>query len=162
MPKLLPIKYYPCKTLRQKSKKVVNFNSSALQQLILDMDKTMKEKDGLGLAASQVGHNINLIVINTSEGSLVLINPKILRKSWKKELAEEGCLSLPDIYGLVNRHKKIRVSAFDRQGKKIKFTAEGLFARVIQHEVDHLKGVLFIDKAKEIIKGKDKLEKLRN
>ena len=152
MTKLLPITFYPCKDLRKKSKKVVDFKSKELQQLILDMDKTMQEKDGLGLSAPQVGKNINMVVISTSGGSIVLINPRIMRKSWKKELAEEGCLSLPEIFGLVNRSKKIRVSAFDKTGKKIKFTAEDLFARVIQHEVDHLKGILFIDKAETINK----------
>lgn len=162
MTKLLPIIFYPCINLRKKSKKVVDINSKEIQQLILDMDKTMKEKDGLGLAAPQIGKNINMVVINTADGSIVLINPRIMRKSWKKELAEEGCLSLPEIYGLVNRHKKIKVAAFDRKGKKVKFAAEGIFARVIQHEVDHLRGVLFIDKAKEITKGKDKLNQLRN
>ncbi|MBU1165056.1 peptide deformylase [Patescibacteria group bacterium] len=161
MAKLLPITYFPCKDLRKKSKKVVDFKSKEFQQLILDMDKTMQEKDGLGLAAPQIGKNINMVVINTSDGSIVLINPKIMRKSWKKESAEEGCLSLPDIYGMVNRHKIIRVTAFDKQGKKIKFIAEDLFARVIQHEIDHLRGVLFIDKAKEITKGKDKLEEMK-
>jgi len=158
MPKLLPITYYPCKDLRIKSRKVVDFKSEKLQQLILDMDETMKKEDGIGLAAPQVGHNINMVLIGTHDGTLVLINPKILRKSWKKDVAEEGCLSFPKIFGLVSRHKKIRVTAFNRDGKKIKFLAEDLFARVIQHEIDHLRGILFIDKAKKITKGKDRLE----
>lgn len=80
----------------------------------------------------------------------------------EKEWLEEGCLSLPEIYGLVKRNIRIKVAAFNTSGKKVKFKAEGLFARVIQHEIDHLKGVLFIDKAKEITKGKDKLEMLKN
>lgn len=162
MAKILPIKIYPCQTLRQRSKPVIDLKSPAIKQLILDMKETMQAKDGLGLAAPQVGYNLNIVVVNTAEGTVALINPKILRKSWKKEWLEEGCLSLPEIYGLVKRNIRIKVAAFNTSGKKVKFKAEGLFARVIQHEIDHLKGVLFIDKAKEITKGKDKLEMLKN
>lgn len=182
MAKLLPIKIYGCPVLRQKSKelKTEELQKEETKQLILDMAKTMKEKDGVGLAAPQVGVSKRIVAIeiaadnprypgHSAVSSLVLINPKILRKSWKKEIREEGCLSLPEIFGLVKRSIKIRVVALDKNGKKIKFRASGFLARVIQHEIDHLDGVLFIDKAKEITKGKDKLtvtqqenKKLRN
>ncbi|MFA6215910.1 MAG: peptide deformylase [Patescibacteria group bacterium] len=159
MPKILPIKIYPCPGLRQKSQvlKTEELGNKEIKQLISDMEKTMVEKDGIGLAAPQVGKNLRIVVISTADGSLVLINPKILRKSWRTEIQEEGCLSFPEIFGLVKRSLKIKLVALDRTGKKIKFKASGLFARVIQHEVDHLDGILFIDKAKEIVKGKDKL-----
>lgn len=162
MAKLLPIKIYPCPVLRQKSRelKVEELQKKEIKQLLLDMDLTMKKKDGLGLAAPQVGHNVRLIVINTKDGSLVLINPKILRKFWRKEILEEGCLSLPEIFGLVKRSTKIKLIALNKNGKKIKFSASGMFARVLQHEIDHLDGVLFIDKVSEIVKGKEKLERM--
>ena len=160
MAKLLPIKVFTCPVLRQKSRalKTDELQNKEIQQLILDMEKTMVEKDGVGLAAPQVGHNIRVIVINTQDGILALINPRILRKSWKKEILEEGCLSLPEIFGLVKRSAKVSLVALDKKGKKIKFQASGFFARVIQHEVDHLDGVLFIDKAKKITKGKKIIE----
>lgn len=162
MAKLLPIKIYSCPVLRQKSRglKVEELQKKEIQQLISDMEKTMKEKDGLGLAAPQVGQSVRIAVINTEDGCLVLVNPKILHQSWKKEILEEGCLSLPEVYGLVKRSIKVRLVALNKEGKKVKFKASGMFARVIQHEIDHLDGILFIDKAKEITKGKDKLEKL--
>jgi len=164
MPKLLPIKIYPCPVLRQKSQELKSeeLQKKDIQQLILDMEKTMKEKDGVGLAAPQIGRSIRVAVINTEDGSLVLINPKILRKFWKKEILEEGCLSLPEIFGLVKRSTKIKLVALNKKGKKVKFTASGMFARVIQHEVDHLDGVLFIDRAKEIVKGEEKLGNMKH
>ena len=160
MAKLLPIKIYSCPVLRRKSRELKSeeLQKEEIQQLILDMEKTMKEKDGIGLAAPQVDQSIRIIVINTEDGSLALINPRILRKSWKKEIMEEGCLSLPEIFGLVKRSTRIKLMALDKNGKKIKFQASGFFARVIQHEVDHLDGVLFIDKAREITKGEEKLK----
>ncbi|RJR32164.1 peptide deformylase [Candidatus Parcubacteria bacterium] len=157
MAEILNILLFPDKGLQKKSKKIKDFNTDEINQLILDMDKTMKERNGIGLAAPQVGKNIRLILVNTEKGSLALLNPKIKRKSWAKELGEEGCLSLPEIWGLVKRCKKIKVEAMTKQGKKITFEAEGLFARVIQHEVDHLDGILFIKRTKKIVKGADKL-----
>ncbi|MFA5021961.1 MAG: peptide deformylase [Patescibacteria group bacterium] len=162
MAKLLPIKIYSCPILRQKAQALETFQlqNKDIKQLLLDMEKTMKERDGVGLAAPQVGKSIRVVVINTADGTVFLINPKILKRSWKKELLEEGCLSLPEVFGLVKRSSKIKIVALDKNGKKIRFDAQGMFARVIQHEVDHLDGVLFIDKAKKITHGKDKLEKL--
>jgi len=162
MARLLPITIYPCPALRQKSREITTeeLQKKEIQQLILDMGKTMTEKDGVGLAAPQIGQNLRLVVISTKDGSLALVNPKILKKSWRKEILEEGCLSLPEIYGLVKRPLKIKLVAFNKNGKKVKFEATGFFARVIQHELDHLDGVLFIDKIKEITKGKDRLEKI--
>lgn len=144
MPKLLPIKIHPDPILRQKAVAIKKIDKD-IKRLILDMGKTMKEKDGAGLAAPQVGESIRLIVVNTKDGVLALINPKITRRSWGKELGEEGCLSVPDFFAKVRRHKKIKVIYCDENNKQVKLSAAGLFARVIQHEIDHLNGVLFID-----------------
>jgi len=153
--KLLPIKVFSCPTLREPSRalKSEELQNEEIKQLLLDLEKTMIEKDGVGLAAPQVGHNIRVIVINTIDGNLVLVNPKILHRSWRQEIMEEGCLSLPEVFGMVKRSLKLKVSAWDRNGENLKFSAEGYFARILQHEIDHLDGILFIDKATEIVEG---------
>jgi len=117
-----------------------------------DLEETMIKKEGIGLAAPQVGENIRLIVINTKKGPILMFNPKIMKKSWLKEWGEEGCLSVPLVFGDVNRHKKITCVFCNRKGAKEKINASGLLARVIQHEIDHLDGILFIDKAKNLKK----------
>jgi len=114
------------------------------------MARTMKEKDGVGLSAPQIRQNIRLITVNTKEGPVHMINPKIKRKSWKKEWGEEGCLSVPDVFGEVKRNYKITYAYLDKKGQTKKTWATGLMARVIQHEIDHLDGILFIDKTKNI------------
>jgi peptide deformylase len=117
------------------------------------MKKTMLEKDGVGLAAPQIGKNIRLIVINTQDGPIAVFNPRFLSKSFFKEWGEEGCLSVPDVFGEVKRHKKIVCEYTDETGIKATVSAQGLLARVLQHEIDHLDGILFIDKAKDIKKS---------
>jgi len=152
---ILPIITHPNKTLRAENQKISakTLKSAEFKQLVLDMSETMRQEDGIGLAAPQINKNLRICVINTEDGNLVLINPKITRKSLKKEIAEEGCLSIPGVFGTVKRSKKIKVQALSPNGAKINFTAQGLFARVIQHELDHLNGILFIDKVLEITKG---------
>jgi len=140
--------------------KATELRKPELQQLFLDMVETMDDNDGIGLAAPQVNKSIQVAIIKTKEGALVLVNPKITRFSLRKELGEEGCLSIPGVYGTVKRSRNIRVHALDKRGKRINFKAAGLFARVIQHEVDHLNGILFIDKTVEITMGKEKLESM--
>jgi len=164
MAKLLEIKLCPDPVLRQKTKEIKpqHIKDPEIQRLVLDMGKTMVEKDGVGLAAPQVGLGIKLVVILTKEGVLTLFNPRIAKRSWKKNMDEEGCLSVPGIYGIVRRNHKVKVRAFNQEGKKITIDAEGFFARVLQHEIDHLDGILFIDKVKEITKGKDKLGKFKS
>jgi peptide deformylase len=154
MPKILTILTIPNPILRKKSEEVSSekITEKKLQTLALNMAKTMKEKDGIGLAAPQVGENVRLITVNTKDGILILFNPKITKKSFAKEWAEEGCLSVPGIYGKVKRNKKINCIYLDISGEKRKISAEGLLARVIQHEIDHLDGILFIDKAKDLQK----------
>jgi peptide deformylase len=152
MSKLLTIITNPNPLLRKKSKIITadDLKTNELQELVLNMEKTMKERDGVGLAAPQVGKNIRIIVVNTKDGVLAMVNPKILKKSLLKEFGEEGCLSVPGIFGQVKRHKKLTCSYLDKNGTKKTVNAEGLFARVIQHEIDHLDGILFIDKAKDL------------
>jgi peptide deformylase len=103
-------------------------------------------QNSVGLAAPQVGKSIALCIIKLEGKTHILFNPKIKSKSWKKEIQEEGCLSFPGKFILVKRNAKVKVEAQDRTGKKINLKGEGLLARAFQHEIDHLNGVLYIDK----------------
>lgn len=152
MPKVLKIIKNPNPILRKISKSVdeKNIKAKDFQRFCIDMAATMAKKDGVGLAAPQVGKNIRLFVINTKDGFQFFINPKITKKSLIKEWSEEGCLSVPDTFGQVKRPKKIVCECLDENGEKRKVEATGLMAVVIQHENDHLDGILFIDKAKDI------------
>ncbi|MBU0613231.1 peptide deformylase [Patescibacteria group bacterium] len=132
--------------LRKKSDTIKNPMDSDVQEFIPDLVKMMLEEDGIGIAAPQVGKSIQMIIVNQKDGPLVLINPKVKSKSMRTEIAEEGCLSVPGIFGLVKRSKKAKVEALDKNGKSVTIKAEGLFARVLLHEIDHLNGILFIDK----------------
>lgn len=148
---IYPILTAPDPILRNKSIELnfVEVSENELEALCRNMTATMLESDGVGLAAPQIGKNIRVAVVNTDEGPICLINPKITKKSILKEWGEEGCLSVPDVFGQVKRHKKITCQYQDQTGKKINLKAEGLFARVIQHELDHLDGILFIDKTRK-------------
>lgn len=156
MAKKLTILTEPNPLLRREGRdlSLVELNSPSIQTLIKDMVKTMYEADGVGLAASQIGENINLTVIAVKNGELVLVNPKILKYGLIKEKGEEGCLSVPGVWGMVKRSKHIKVNALGLDGEQYSFKANGFFSRVIQHEVDHLNGILFIDKAEKIVEIK--------
>ncbi|MFQ5611003.1 MAG: peptide deformylase [Anaerolineae bacterium] len=138
--------------LRDKAKKVKQFGPR-LKQLADDMLETMHAAHGVGLAGPQIGVLQRIFVAelpkneddNQSGKPYVLINPEIVRASHEMEEGEEGCLSIPTWYGLVNRHTWVQVKARDVRGKAFKIKVEGLLARVFQHEIDHLNGVLFID-----------------
>ncbi|PKM91661.1 peptide deformylase [Candidatus Falkowbacteria bacterium HGW-Falkowbacteria-1] len=156
MAELLEIIKHPNKILRIKSKEIdlEMTNNQSFIELAKNMEKTMLEKDGAGLAAPQVGKNIRLIVLSHKKKNIIMINPFISKKSWAKEIDLEGCLSVVDkqgeiYYKKVSRHKKVNCVYFDLSGKKNKISAEGLLSRAIQHEIDHLDGILFIDRAKE-------------
>ncbi|PIZ94863.1 MAG: peptide deformylase [Candidatus Magasanikbacteria bacterium CG_4_10_14_0_2_um_filter_37_12] len=151
----------PNKSLRKRSVEIDhNFLLSAnTQQLIAEMIPAMYNDNGIGLAAPQVNHNIRLLIIgkeainknhNLAGQDLILINPIWEKTSRKTGWDTEGCLSVPKIYGKVKRYKNIYVKAWDQDGNELKFKATDFFACVIQHEVDHLDGILFIDKAKDI------------
>ncbi|MCR4256830.1 MAG: peptide deformylase [Candidatus Uhrbacteria bacterium] len=120
-----------------------------LDALIVKMGEAL----GVGLASPQVGKNIRAVVIQPlpKDKPEILINPKIIKKSEALLESEEGCLSVPDVFGLVKRHKKITVRALNRHGRRIEFEAKNFPAFVVQHEVDHLDGILFIDKANKIV-----------
>ena len=133
--------------LRKKSKKVDEINDRILT-LIKDMKETMYAEDGVGLAAPQVGILKRIAVIDVGEGSINLINPEILETEGKY-LDEEGCLSIPGQQGMVLRPEKVRVKALNEKGEQFILEGEGLLARAICHEIDHLDGILFIDKLVE-------------
>lgn len=119
------------------------------------MIETMKAANGLGLAAPQVGKSLRVFVTGVEETISAFINPEIKDFSREKTLFEEGCLSVRNIWGPVVRPKKLTIKAFNEEGKPIKIRAKGLLARVIQHEMDHIEGILFIDKAEELFEIKD-------
>lgn len=149
----------PNPILHKISKQVAigEIGSKKIQKLIADLTETLYAQDGVGIAAPQVNESLQICIISKNVNKdqakdFILINPKWEKASIIKEWDEEGCLSVPKIYGQVKRFKKIKVMAHDENGKKIQFIASGLFARVIQHEVDHLNGILFIEKAKNLRK----------
>ena len=125
-----------------------------LKKLMDDMAETMYESNGVGIAAPQIGKAIRLVIIDCQDehGLLELINPVITFREGT-ETDTEGCLSVPDIYGEVERAAKVKVEFTNRRGKKQRVTATGLLARCIQHELDHLEGQLFIDIAQSIHRG---------
>jgi peptide deformylase len=155
MPKILDIIKYPAESLREPSVEIplADIKKPEMKELLDNMKHTMMKLDGAGLAAPQVGSNIRLVVINDERSGKIffMINPKITKKSWGQEVDEEGCLSVLDdkgkiIYGPVSRHKKVSCIYFDEHGEKKKIQSEKLLARIIQHETDHLDGILFIDR----------------
>lgn len=130
--------------LTKKSKPVLEYNKRLLD-LLDDMAETMKKADGIGLAAPQVGILKRVAVIDIGDGLIELINPEIIECKGE-QINQEGCLSCPNEYGYVVRPYKVKVSAFNRKGEKIIVKGQELLARALCHEIDHLDGVLFLDK----------------
>ena len=169
---ILPIVKYGHPVLRQRGTPV-DPEMEGLEQLINDMLETMDEAHGIGLAAQQIDRAIQLTVIDVSEAKerestmsiddqpveindhmpLVLLNPKI-EPEGEYELGQEGCLSFPDIYGDVSRPKSVKVEALQTDGSTLRFRCDGLLARAVQHETDHLNGILFIDRMDRASKEK--------
>ncbi|MGD8822479.1 MAG: peptide deformylase [Anaerolineales bacterium] len=155
----------PNPTLRQKARSVRTFDDD-LQILIDDMVETMREANGVGLAAPQVDVSQRVIVIEYAEGQedpeaeeepndpklYILVNPEITRQSIETVTANEACLSLPGYFGEVERFEVVTVKGQNRRGDDIKLKAQGWLARVFQHEIDHLDGILYIDRATDIWK----------
>lgn len=144
----LPIITHPNELLRKKSTKVDDIKS--VQKLCSDMIDTMVQEKGIGLSAVQVGELLRIIIVHKDadkslEDHAVMVNPKIFSQSKECEAGEEGCLSVPGVEAEIERAKKIKVRYLDDSGHEQKIKATNLFARVIQHEIDHLEGVLFID-----------------
>lgn len=131
--------------LRKKAREVSLPVSEDIKKLILDMEETVFQKDGVGLSAPQIGKSLRLIAVNLPDKKFALINPEITRRSFFKEKEEEGCLSLPNCFVIVKRPKKISVKYIDEKGQNQKLKTKGLLARIIQHEVDHLNGILITD-----------------
>ena len=146
---VLPIFLYPELILREKSLPVRTIDAGIVS-LIEDMSETMRAAPGVGLAAPQIGVSQRIIVIDTNacgrdQGVLALINPRILSSEGTQN-GEEGCLSIPDFRAEVTRAAKIEVVGRERDGSEVVIFADGLFARVLQHEIDHLDGILFLDR----------------
>ncbi|MDH6230933.1 peptide deformylase [Mesorhizobium soli] len=144
-----PLIILPDPVLRQLSKPVERVDND-LRKLADDMLETMYDAPGIGLAAIQVGIPLRLLVIDLAkEGEepapMVVVNPEIVNSSDERSTYEEGCLSIPDYYAEVERPATVRAKFLDRDGKQQEITAEGLLATCLQHEIDHLNGVLFID-----------------
>lgn len=133
--------------LRKKSREVKQINQHIID-LLDDMSQTLYAARGVGLAAPQVGALRRVVVIDVGEGLMELINPQIVCQEGQQR-EEEGCLSLPDIDGIVIRPEKVTVRAMDRDGNVKEYTGEGLLARAFAHEIDHLDGILFSDKIVE-------------
>jgi len=159
---MLKIATYPQPILRRTAKEVKVFDQE-LKDLALAMAKIMYEDDGIGLAAPQVSVSQRLLVIGANDGKSfkAYINPEITFFSKEKCVNEEGCLSLPKIYGLVQRSKKIHVKYQDLDAKWQKEKIKDFNAIILQHEIDHLNGILFIDRVSKITQGQDLLEALK-
>lgn len=142
--------------LHQKAKRVGNINNS-VQKLIDDMIDTMRYTNGVGLAAPQVGIPLQVIVIELPDVDdvITLINPEVVKRSGERELTE-GCLSLPGYRGEIKRSESVIVKGRDRQGKQIRIKADGLLAHALEHEIDHVNGIVYVDH----LDDKDKLYKI--
>ena len=166
---LREIVFLPEPVLRRKAKPVTKFDKE-LQTLIDDMIETMREAPGVGLAAPQINISQQLAVIEYDEDEdeeenedappkpkklYVIINPEIIKASEEKVMGIEGCLSIPGLQGEVERHQSIQVKALNRHGSPVKLKVDGWMARIFQHEIDHLNGVLFTDRATRVWKPRE-------
>ena len=153
----------PHPTLRRKAHKVVKFNAD-LQRLIEDMIETMRDEPGVGLAAPQVNISQRLIVVEYPEDDSIpnvkpkifmLANPELVRVSDEGVKGIEGCLSVPNLFGEVERSQSVTVRAQNRHGKNVTIKANGWLARIFQHEIDHLNGILFVDRTDTLYQPED-------
>lgn len=150
-----PIVIYPNERLTQKAKPVTLITDDTIT-LLENMYETMVAHDGIGLAAPQIGKNLQIAVVEIDEetGLFELINPEIIEKKGK-DIDVEGCLSIPETYGTVERADEVTIRYFDREGDEMEVTACGYLARAFQHEIDHLNGELFINKIIEPVKPEE-------
>ena len=159
----LQLHYLGDRVLRQPAQRVTKIDDE-IRLLARQMLQTMYSEDGIGLAAPQVGINKQLIVVDCEPDkpdapALVLINPVVTKTGDKACVIQEGCLSIPQVYLDVTRPETIEVSFKDEQGRPQKLTADGLLARVIQHEIDHLNGVMFVDRVENTLSRNQELSK---
>lgn len=143
----------PAESLRRKSEPVEDVSTPEIQALIHDLKETIKsDQNAAGLAAPQINENKRIFAFkDPKEGVQIFVNPEITHKANKKSLGQEACLSVPQKAGMVARPRKVIVKAYDSDNNKFKATKKGFPARVIQHEYDHIEGVLFVDKAEEVM-----------
>lgn len=173
---VLPILSYPDPRLRTLAAPVKVVDEE-IKALIKDMLETMYDAQGIGLAATQVDRHVQVIVMDLSEDKdkpMVFINPKVTPLIDETQPYEEGCLSVPEVYDKVERPAKVRIEALDGNGEAIDMEATGLLAVCIQHEMDHLNGVIFVDylsrlkqsrardKVKKVIKAREKLDEVKS
>ena len=143
----LEIKKYGDPVLRKKCREVEKTDiTPEIQRLIEDMKETMEKNEGVGLAHPQIGGLKRIIIVQTEKGPLGFINPRIVKKTKETEIMEEGCLSLPGVFLKIKRRKGVEIKALDKEGGEVQIKTEGLAARIFQHEIDHLNGVLIIDR----------------
>lgn len=145
----------PTPSLRQRSRElsVSEITTSDFQTYLDQLIELMFAANGIGIASPQVGKNIRAVIVSLPEGPTCLINPEIIKRSETLAESEEGCLSVPNCFGIVMRHKRVSVRALNRHGRRVEFDLKNLSAFVVQHEVDHLDGILFIDKAIRLEQG---------
>lgn len=148
---------YPNQNLKEKTKPVEKIDKD-IRELVERMKKTMIENRGVGLAANQIGESLAIFIAQDKNRIITFVNPKIIKFIGKEKIIEEGCLSVPNIFGYIKRYPEVIVEYQDLWGKKKKLRAKNLLAQIIQHEIDHLEGKLFIDKAIELYKI-EKIEK---
>ncbi|MBA4602389.1 peptide deformylase [Thermoactinomyces mirandus] len=145
---------YPDPVLKKKARPVTKFNER-LHKLLDDMAETMYDAPGVGLAAPQVGILKRVIVVDIGEGLVEMVNPEIVEQKGEQISPPEGCLSIPNLLGEVQRSQWVRVVARDREGNQFEMEAEGYLARALQHEIDHLNGILFIDVATRVFRPEE-------
>lgn len=157
----LRIHTWPDRILREKCKKVERMDAR-ISQLLEEMYILMKESKGVGLAANQAGLDLALVVIEAEDRVFKLVNPQIIKKEGKTEY-EEGCLSFPGLSLRISRAKRVWVSSWDEKGEFLDIEAEGVLAVIFQHEIDHIRGITFIDRLPlwRRIQALSKLKKLR-
>lgn len=150
---MLQIRLVGDDVLRKKAKPVKAVNGS-IQKMLDEMAETMYQESGIGLAAPQVGLSKRVLVADVGDGLVCLVNPELV-SAFGTQLGMEACLSIPDVVGEVERYTNIRVTGLDRNGRQIWIDAEGLLARCLQHEMDHLDGILFTDRALRILSDEE-------
>lgn len=161
----------PDPVLRRKARAVTKFDKN-LQTLIEDMIETMRDAPGVGLAAPQVGVSERLIVVEYFENEeaeeaedeakkkvWVMVNPEIVKASEEKVMGVEGCLSIPSLVGEVERHEALQIKGLNRHGQPMRVKAQGWLARIFQHEIDHINGVVFTDRAAKVWQPQTEEEK---
>ena len=156
---MLPLQIAPSSVLRQVAQAVGLPISGEISYLATEMITAMRHYHGIGLAAPQIDKSLRIIVVATMPQPTIYINPEIIKTSWRKVDIEEGCLSIPGVYGSVRRPQRVLARYLDISGRRHEEWLTEMVARIYQHEVDHLNGVLFVDKALIISSGRELLAK---